>query len=279
MRQPRRDPLLLSTPSLAAFIVVMHLVLAGCAAERAGIQKGDSGPIAWEVIDIRQSLEEQGNRMRWDYTLVLRNIGSTTVTFDQMTLITMVPGGNMSGGHSTRPYVLTLEPGGEVRDANNSYNHGCIRNCDPQYVRQMFRNGVTRVIELRGRDGAGQPVSPVIRLRLDSSMGTKPTPVSANIRPTPIHELGQIAGKWRGAIYGSGSALGTMTIERDGQYTWRGDREGIGGTLRTGDDGRVRFESSTGRRGTLTLHEGDGRRRLTIVYDGVDWKGELTPAE
>jgi hypothetical protein len=65
-------------------ILATQLVLASYAAQRASIQKGDSGPIAWEVTDIRQSLEEQGNRMRWDHTLALRNTGSTTVTFDQM---------------------------------------------------------------------------------------------------------------------------------------------------------------------------------------------------
>lgn len=217
--------------------------------------------------------------MKWDYTLVLKNIGSTPVTFDQMTLITMTPGGNVSGGHTTRPYVRQLEPGAEVRDPNNSYSHGCVQNCDPQWVHQMLRTGVTRVIELRGRDGTGRSVTPIIRLRLDSSVGTSPAPVSARIRPTPIRELGQVAGKWRGTIFGSGSPPATVSIERDGTYTWRGDRESGTGTLRTSGDGRVLFESSAGRRGSLTLHEGDGRRRLTIDYDGVDWKGELTPAE
>jgi hypothetical protein len=217
--------------------------------------------------------------MKWDYTLVLRNIGSQTVTFDQMTLITMVPGGNISGGHSSRPYVLTLEPGTEVRDANNSYSHGCVPNCDPQYVHQMLRTGVTRVIELRGQDGAGRPVSPIIRLRLDSSVGTKPPPVATSIRPTPIRELGQIAGKWRGIMYGSGSAPATVTIEKDGQYTWHVNRDSMAGTLRTSGDGRVRFESSAGRRGSLTLYEGHGRRWMTIDYDGLDGKGELIPTE
>ena len=267
------------TPATAAFVLTVLPLLAGCAANRATTQKGDSGPIAWEVTDIRQSLEEQGNRMRWDYTLVLRNTGSIPITFDQMTLVTMTPGGNVTGGHTTRPYARQLEPGAEMIDPNNSYNHGCIRNCDPQFVHQMLRTGVTRVIELRGRDGTGRPVTSTIRLRLDSTMGITPAPVSARGRPTPIRELGQIAGKSRGSIFGSGSPPATVSIEPDGQYTWRGVRESGASTLRPSSDGRVLFESSAGRRGALTLYEADGRRRLAIDYDGVDWKGELTPAE
>ena len=80
MRQPRRDPLLPPTPSPAAFILLMHLVLAGCTAERAGIPKGDSGPIAWDVTDIRQSLEEQGTRMRWHSDR--ESAHATTTVFD-----------------------------------------------------------------------------------------------------------------------------------------------------------------------------------------------------
>jgi hypothetical protein len=152
----------------------MHL-LAGCAAERVTTQKGESGPIAWEATDIRQTLEEQGNRMRWNYTLVLRNMGSTTITFDQVTLITTVTGGgDVYGGYSSRAFFRILKPGAEIREANNSYSHGCSQSCDPQSVRQMLRNGVTRTIELRGRDDNGRPVTSILRLRLDSSVGTPP---------------------------------------------------------------------------------------------------------
>lgn len=44
MRRPRRESLHRPTPSLAAFILVMQLLLANCAAERATTQKGDSAP-------------------------------------------------------------------------------------------------------------------------------------------------------------------------------------------------------------------------------------------
>jgi hypothetical protein len=279
MKRFIRDVAILPTrPSPAALILAIQLLLAGCAAERASTQRGESGPIAWEVVDVRQSLEEQGNQMRWDYTLVLRNTGPTTITLDQTTVITMIPGGNMFGGHTSRPYSRILRPGGEVCEPNNSYSHRCTQYCDPQKVRQMFRNGVTRVIELRGRDDAGDAVTAILRVRLDSTVGLS-SGSSVGTKAIPVREFEQIAGKWQGWMYGAGSGPATLTIERDGKYVWRGDREGGGGTLTMRKDGRGLFQTSAGRTGTLALHERDGRRLLKLDYDGTDWKGELTPAE
>ncbi len=252
------------------FVVALGALLQSCASGRADLSRGEAGPIVWEIADVRQTVEERGNRMRWNYTLVLKNTGSTAVTFDQMTLITMTPGGNMSGGHTIRSYNRRVEPGSEMRDIGNSYSHGCVQSCDPQYVHQMLRNGVTRVIELRGKADGGPVVTPIIRLRLDSSVG---------MRVASVRELGRIAGTWRGSIYGPGSGPARVTIGDDGRYTWTGDRESGTGTVQVSGDGQVRFESSTGRRGSLTLYEGEGRRLLAIDYDGIDSKGELTPAE
>jgi hypothetical protein len=276
--------ILTSTPSPAALFLTLHLILAGCASQRVIAQKGESGPIAWEVTDIRQSLEEQGNRMRWNYTFVLRNTGSATVNFDQMTVVsTPLGAGNFSGGHSTQRYVQTLKPGAEIREAR-SFSHGCNQNCDPQWVRQMLRAGVMQSVELRGRDDAGRTVTAVVRFRLDSSVGASaaaPPPVSVapTARQVPIREIGQIAGKWRGTILGPGSPPATVTIEPDGKYSWLNDRESGAGTLTATGDGRALFESTTGRRGTVTLHEDGGGRRLTVDFAGASWKGALTPVE
>jgi hypothetical protein len=67
--------------------------------------------------------------------------------------------------------------------------------------------------------------------------------------------------------------------EKNGRHSWRGDRDRGDGTLRIGEDGRARFETSAGRRAGLTLHETEGRRRLAVGYESVDWKGELSPEE
>ena len=256
--------------SWSPFVVAVAMVLPGCAAGQADRMKGESGPIAWEATDIRQTVEDQGNRMRWNYTLVLRNLGPTAVTFDQVTLIATTPSGNMSGGHSTRPYSRRLEPGAEARELNNSYSHWCAPSCDPQSAQQMLRTGVTRIIQLRGTDTTGRRITPTIRLRLNSSIG---------MRPTKVQELASIAGKWHGIIYGVSAGQATVTIEPDGRYTWVAPRESGSGMVHASGDGRVLFESSAGRKGAATLYESGGRRVLAVTYEGLNWEGVLTPAE
>jgi hypothetical protein len=268
----------------AAVVLTLHLILTGCASERVITQQGESDPIAWEATGFRQSLEEQGNRMKWSYTLVLRNTGQATVSFDQVTVIAAPLGaGIFSGGHQTHPYTRTLRPGAEIREPR-SYSLGCTQSCDPQWVRQMLRTGVTQFIEFSGRDETGRAVKSTVRIQLDSTVGTsasapEPEPAATVTRQVPIRQIGQIAGRWRGTLYGSGGPLATVTIERDGTYAWFNDRESGSGTLSPTGDGRMRFDSVTGRRGTVTLYEDDGRRRLMIDYEGASWQGRLAPLE
>jgi hypothetical protein len=265
-------------------VLTLHLIFTGCASERVITPKGESDPIAWEATDFRQSLEEQGNRMKWSYTLVLRNTGQATVSFDQVTVIAAPQGaGIFSGGHQTHPYPRTLGPGAEIREPR-SYSLGCTQSCDPQWVRHMLRTGVTQFIEFSGRDETGRAVRSTVRIRLDSTVGAttstpEPAPAATVTRQVSIREIGQIVGRWRGTMYGSGEPLATLTIERDGTYAWFNDRESGGGTLAPTGDGRMRFESATGWRGTVTLYEDGGPRRLTIDYEGASWQGRLAPVE
>jgi hypothetical protein len=63
----RRTGILLLSLAVAA-------PLAGCAAVTSGRDlRGESGQVAWEVVDLRQRMEENGTRMRWEYVVVLRN--------------------------------------------------------------------------------------------------------------------------------------------------------------------------------------------------------------
>jgi hypothetical protein len=46
-------------------------VLAGCAATTPGRElRGESGPIVWEVVDVRQRLVDNGVRTRWEYIAI-----------------------------------------------------------------------------------------------------------------------------------------------------------------------------------------------------------------
>jgi hypothetical protein len=93
-----------------------------------------------------------------------------------------------------------------------------------------------------------------------------------------------IAGEWRGAIQDrtGGSTGAAMTIAAEGRYELALDRPGPMGTKFPGtvtvDNGAYRFRSErTGNTGTMTLHEGDGKRVLSLRTDANTTTGEFTP--
>ena len=101
-------------------------VLAGCAATTPERElRGESGPIVSEVVDVRQRLVDNGVRMRWEYTIVLRNRGVTVVAFERMALGSRARGtGDVWGGISDEVFDRRLEPNRELRVSRND-TWGC----------------------------------------------------------------------------------------------------------------------------------------------------------
>lgn len=102
----------------------------------------------------------------------------------------------------------------------------------------------------------------------------------------PATALKAIAGEWRGTAQGrDGSTRNvTMTIAEDGRYTTVVDQPiGTFGTTFPGtvkvENGRFRYLSEKpGNTGTLTLHEGEGKRVLTSRADNGSSAADLVPA-
>ena len=153
-------------------LLTFGLAFLGCATSD-GLRslQGQSGSVAWEVSDIRQTSEEGGSRLRWDYVLTLRNTGSTAITFEQVARNIITPGESW-GGMSSQALVRRLDVGGEWRMTNNSYSHGCPR-CDASSAARVLRDGVTRVLEFTGRDDQGRPVTVTVRIPFNSGVGAK----------------------------------------------------------------------------------------------------------
>ena len=100
--------------------------------------------------------------------------------------------------------------------------------------------------------------------------------------PKAIEGLASLAGTWRGRMTGpTGSAPVLLTIQDDGSYhgilyvepTYRE----VGGVISVIGPGRTRYGGTEGN-GTVTLHEGGGRRVLRLVRDGGGGGARLTPA-
>src|SRR5437867_12264151 len=60
-------------------VALAALVPAGCATPAP--LRGASGPVAWEIVDIRERVALDWTR--WDYTLVLRETEGRTVRFEK----------------------------------------------------------------------------------------------------------------------------------------------------------------------------------------------------
>lgn len=95
----------------------------------------------------------------------------------------------------------------------------------------------------------------------------------------PRQDLASVAGKWEGRGNSpSGPFYFVLTVAPDGAWQGQsGDRTFVGNTTLV--DGKLQYKSeTTGRTGTWTLHEGNGRRVLLVAQDDPPVSMQLTPA-
>jgi hypothetical protein len=92
----------------------------------------------------------------------------------------------------------------------------------------------------------------------------------------PIGDFKSIAGTWAGSR--SATVQFTATINLDGTFVQQWPRSAVTGTLDM-VGGQVRYKDSNGHAGTVTLHEGDGKRTLRWVRDGGAFSFEMTPTK
>ncbi len=101
----------------------------------------------------------------------------------------------------------------------------------------------------------------------------------------PATSLQSIVGTWEGTItstQGESVFKATLVIREDGTYD--STVPSIKGSPFHGtiviQDGKFRWsEPTTGAKGDLVLHEGDGKRVLTRTGQGFDSTGEYKPAK
>src|SRR5262245_13030286 len=153
--------------------LLFGVVVAGCAdTEFGGGLRGESGPVAWEVTDLRQTRSNDTGHdptITWWFTLVLHNTSASAITFRQLTSGMVTPGGESFGGQGTQPYRRTLKAGDEMR-LEQTFAFNC-RDCDAGRAQSVFSQGVVRVLQLEGQDDQGRSVKTTANIRLDSSSG------------------------------------------------------------------------------------------------------------
>jgi hypothetical protein len=93
-------------------------------------------------------------------------------------------------------------------------------------------------------------------------------------------DLKSIAGKWEGYAYTPiGNWKTTDNIREDGNNEWTAGSDKGTSTLSV-SGGVIRWKSSSGRTGTVVLHEADGKRVLVWTVDGcTKCDAQSTPAK
>jgi hypothetical protein len=157
---------------LALLTPVIELTTACAMTGSPWTMQGQSGPIAWEIADPRQALEENGTRMRWNFTFVLKNTGVDPFDFERVEVGSRAGGpADIMGGMATEPFARHLEPGGELRVTENE-TWGCPQ-CPPGRLARVFSDGVIVYYTWFGHDGAGRNVRVPIAVHFNSSFGAR----------------------------------------------------------------------------------------------------------
>jgi hypothetical protein len=135
--------------------------------------RGQAGPVSWEIVDIRQELEENGFQMRWTFSIVLKNTSDTGIGFEQVEIGSQAAGtvDSISGGMGSEPFAQRLEPGGELR-IRQSESWGCPQ-CPQAHLHRVFADGIIVYYTMIGRDDTGRGVRVPIAIRLNSSVGER----------------------------------------------------------------------------------------------------------
>jgi hypothetical protein len=76
----------------------------------------------------------------------------------------------------------------------------------------------------------------------------------------PVSDVASLAGRWEGQVVATGQSL-AWDVARDGSVRWQAPAGAGTGRLSL-REGRLFYESSTGRSSFFDYHEGDGKRVL-----------------
>jgi hypothetical protein len=103
---------------------------------------------------------------------------------------------------------------------------------------------------------------------------------AASSPPTPITDMRQIEGKWRGTItlgFNGPMELYYLTIHPDGSLVAEWGANTQWGKVTLSGGGAASFEMSGVSSGTLTYYSGPGGRSLVLNSTFGNWSANVTP--
>jgi hypothetical protein len=257
---------------VSLLITSVSLFLAACATSPDGAAPrfaGKAGSVEWEVVDIGRITRPDGMRLRWSYTIVLREKAGSAVQFEALEFgihtHTVATGGFRRSEFSRR-----LEAGSELR-LSTVDGWGWASESPGRQFGSTAELG-TMIVERRyiGKNAQGQTVAVPVRLELHRGSGRQSRQPASAVPPLPptrllqAADLGSLAGQWEGYYQRDGFHVPmAATVRDDGSIELA---ENDPPTLRfraklSMRDGRAAY---TGREtGEFVLHQ-DGARRVLV---------------
>jgi hypothetical protein len=157
---------------------------------------GISGPVTWEVVDLRETVSPDGQRTRWDYTVVLEEGAGVGIQFERIE--GGAAGPNLeTAAQDTHPFTRRLEPHGQLL-IPHSETVGWAHGAGPQFGGLAQGGAITVVRRYVGKDDQGKQVV------VSTSVHLQPGPGGAT-RPRPSPEAaaltsGRLDGSYNGVV-------------------------------------------------------------------------------
>jgi hypothetical protein len=155
-----------------AMTVLLMVLLTACATDtqsRGGLT-GSSGPITWEVTDLKVRHSGDRKLIRWYYTLVLRETEGRAIQFETL----------QSGIYGPGVDTSTLRKGGFT---SRLAAHSELRLNYAPYMRSNVGGAMIVFYRFSGRDDSGRAVTLDVRVPLSGVRGS--SSASAFTAPLP----------------------------------------------------------------------------------------------
>lgn len=217
---------------------------------------------------------------RWSYLITLRNASDRVIQLERVERAVAGDYADFVGGAPTsQPFRRKLEARSELR-VPMSDNWGWMPRANTTFGGAATLRPMMAFRYFKGTDDRGTPVEIQVRVRLDPTVGrlarpaTMPTSLPAPKTLGSERDLVSLAGVWRGSYRLDGWLLDVpieLTILADGNCEVA-ENEPVTNRFRRAvrvKDGGLEY-SGDRERGTLTLHEAEGRRMLTGRVNQID---------
>jgi len=153
---------------ICAALLLTPLLTGACAV--APELRGVSGPVTWEVADVRQTLAPDRSTIRWSYVIVLKETAGVGIRFE--TLEVGSPDERVEKVSRTETFQYRIDPNAELR-VPRFYEIFFVPGQGPSFDESVpgGRGGGTVLYQFRGKDDTGKAVRVDVRVRLDPSLG------------------------------------------------------------------------------------------------------------